>query len=458
MTTTINNNHSKYLQYRQQYTNFYYKSYNYEITDKSVNFNFLFEIDGLSTFTPTWTIDITAPLQENIDLKKLEKLIFSLGMVELVSYWKITCSPNIIVQCGNLSSEEITWWKKLYIKGLGEFLYTNSIPLTDDIMNITCTNSTKFTYSAKPNPPAPQPMPTALIPIGGGKDSVVTIELLKPVANCTCFILNPRKATLDTYHTSNIGKLITANRTLDKNMLDLNKQGYLNGHTPFSALIAFSGVIASYINNIQFVALSNESSANESTVKGTDVNHQYSKSYEFELDFVTYQKEFIDTGVHYFSLLRPFTEIKIASIFANFKQYHNVFTSCNVGSKTDCWCLACSKCLFVNIILSPFLPNDSLDQIFTTSMLDNPDMLDDFKKLIGFTEEKPFECVGSCDEVNAAIQYTIKKYKSAGQTLPKLLDFYDKNYNGKIENLQEYCDSFDEINGIPPIFLPTVTK
>ena len=102
--------------------------------------------------------------------------------------------------------------------------------------------------------------------------------------------------------------VISAKRTLDSNMLELNRQGYLNGHTPFSALVAFSGIIAARMHGLTMVALSNESSANESTVQGSTVNHQYSKSFKFEEDFHYYQTTYLKGSAYYFSMLRPLSE------------------------------------------------------------------------------------------------------------------------------------------------------
>ena len=123
-------------------------------------------------------------------------------------------------------------------------------------------------------------------------------------------------------------KVIVAKRTLDKRMLELNKQGFLNGHTPFSAMAAFSCILTGYLYGLPYAALSNESSANESTVAGSTVNHQYSKSFKFEEDFTAYERKYIGSGVLYFSLLRPWSEYQIAREFAKHPKYHKIFRSC----------------------------------------------------------------------------------------------------------------------------------
>jgi len=275
----------------------------------------------------------------------------------------------------------------------------------------------------------------------------VTLELLKDIADRYCYIINPRKATLDTVSVSGIpdDKVIIAKRTLDESMLKLNKQGFLNGHTPFSAIVAFSSVLAAYVNGIEFVALSNESSANEATVFGTDVNHQYSKSLEFETDFIEYEKQYISSGVKYFSLLRPLTELGIAKIFAGLTLYHPVFRSCNAGSKNDIWCAACSKCLFVYIILAPFLSEEKMINIFGKNILDDVSLIPTFEQLIGVVPEKPFECVGSRTEVNAALQALLRQ----GNRPLVLLEHYRKLGIAEAYDIDEIANSYSNDNHIP---------
>lgn len=446
-----NGRHEQFFEFRNKYPKFIYLGYSIYESDKTLSFDFHFSIPGLVEFKPHW--DMAKPNSYSIDLddERLNELVFSLGMVELVSYWKITCSPEVYVACGYLSEAQSDWWKKLYQRGLGEFFYTNGIEATDNFMRIV---SQGYQHNVPKENKIGGNNKKVLIPIGGGKDSAVTLELLKSHAERYCFIINPRKATLDTVTIASIPNenVIVANRTLDGNMLALNKQGFLNGHTPFSALVAFSSVVAAYIHGIEFVALSNESSANESTVLDSDVNHQYSKSVEFESDFIDYEARYISSGVKYFSLLRPLTEIGIAKIFSRLEKYHLIFRSCNVGSKKDIWCANCPKCLFVYIILSPFLSHDKIVNIFGKDMLDDLGLLSIFEKLIGLQPEKPFECVGSCDEVNAALQELIRQYESNHVLLPELIRFYKCLGSEKKHDISEMCDSYNENNHVPEQF------
>ena len=176
-----------------------------------------------------------------------------------------------------------------------------------------------------------------LVPVGGGKDSAVTLELLKGAGvPVYAYIINSRGATIHTTEAAGLDEdhVIYVKRTLDQNMLELNRQGYLNGHTPFSALVAFSGIMAARMAGLSYVALSNESSANESTVKGSTVNHQYSKSFKFEEDFHRYEAELSSRKRVLFQYAAPLKRVSdLPAFFAQQKQYHAIFRSCNAGSQ-----------------------------------------------------------------------------------------------------------------------------
>lgn len=440
---------------RSDYPVFLYKSYSVEENDTELKITYHFEIPGLSAFDPTWCFPKKDSASLSVrDNRTLQQMIFSLGMVELVSYWKIACPPKVIVSAGPLDQAQADWWKDLYYLGLGEYFYTNGIqPDPVSFMELV---SDAEDFSGKKFPS--ETSRGILIPIGGGKDSACTIEMMKKSAQpLKTYIINPRGATLNTVKAGGLSMddSIHARRTLDARMIELNKQGYLNGHTPFSALVAFSALITAYLHGLKYIALSNESSANESTVAGSSVNHQYSKSFKFERDFHNYEKKYIGSGIHYFSMLRPLSEFQIAKYFAKATAYHDIFRSCNAGSKQNIWCGHCPKCLFVFLILSPFLPHQRLVEIFGTDMLEDPSMKDDFEKLIGLQSEKPFECVGSRDEVNAAICLTIERMEKEGEKLPRLFKWYRKQpvYDASFPLRHTYERYYDPAHLLPENFL-----
>ncbi|NOR87264.1 MAG: hypothetical protein GQ527_06615 [Bacteroidales bacterium] len=324
-------------------------------------------------------------------------------MIEVVSYWKASCSPDLIIKPFQLQQEQINWWKKLYFQGLGEFFYLNSIETNaEDFIHIICESERKIKpYSDAVNDDK------VMIPIGGGKDSIVSIEVMKDLGlEIIPMVVNPRGATIDTIINAGFKKTdaILTKRSIDPQLLELNSLDYLNGHTPFSAMLAFLSLMISRLVGIKFIALSNESSANEPTVEGTNINHQYSKSIEFENDFRDYYKNYLHDSQEYFSFLRPLSELQIACLFSKFTWHHADFRSCNVGSKENVWCGSCPKCLFTYVLLSPFISQEKMHKIFGKKLLNDLDLKPVFQELRGLSKSKPFECVGTVAEVELALE------------------------------------------------------
>ena len=357
-----------------------------------------------------WAVDPASPL--------VRRLVFCIGMVELISYWKSACPPRVIVEAGSLCADEIAWWRKLYYLGLGEFFYTNGIRVSEDeFLYLEALDSSE----SAPVSLARDPVVT-LIPIGGGKDSVVSLELLSDSrdANLLLFI-NASAASLKCAATAgyNSERQVREKRTIHPELLALNARGYLNGHTPFSAMLAFVSVLVAALHGATRIALSNESSANESTVPGLPVNHQYSKTFEFESDFQRYVRTWLTPDIHYFSLLRPVNELQITGLLCRHPQYLIDFRSCNVGSKTGIWCGQCAKCVFVAAMLAPFLDADRVAAVFGTNPLARPELLPLLEQLTGLADTKPFECVGTVNEVRAAL--VLAKERAAGPA-PALIE------------------------------------
>ena len=422
---------------RSKYQEFIYDKYEIEDNQDTVKITYYFEIPGLTTFTPSYDIK-KSYLKKDIDSFS-KYLIFHIGLVELISYYKCVCPKKVIINAGYINDEQISFFKKLYYYGLGEFLYINNIDISyDDLMDIEVTGSKEsydIDYHGEGN----------LIPVGGGKDSCVSLELLKNMNN-NPFIINPKQVHLDCAYAAGYSDsdIITIKRNLDRKIVDLNSKGYLNGHTPFSALVSFVTYLMAYLTNKRYIVLSNEDSSNESTVIGTKINHQYSKSYEYENDFNEYTKKFFNIDITYFSFLRPLKEVQIALLFSEFKKYHKIFKSCNVGSKETpwVWCGKCAKCLFVYIILSPKLYKNELIDIFGKDLYEDETLLPIFKELIGDALTKPFECVGEIKEVRYALSKTISKLDN----LPYLLKYYKDNYEMVDEPLES---NYNETNNLP---------
>ena len=441
----------KFNELREKYPIFEYNSYDITETENSFEVSFNFVVPGLTQFKPTWSF----PKPEGIVLDEnsrnvLENTIFNLGMVEVVSYLKATCSPTLVVKCGNLNEEQIAWYKKLYINGLGEFFYRNNIV---EAMNIDTFLDIKVENTASKKTELTEDLTGNLVPVGGGKDSSLSLEVLKNMDNM-CYIVNPRGATRDSAIVGGYdGKIYAPKRTLDSRLLELNKQGFLNGHTPFSAILAFSSYASAVILGRKNIVLSNEASANEANVSGTNINHQYSKSIEFENDFREYVSKYIcENGPNYFSLLRPLSEWQIVRAFVKTDKYFEVFKSCNVGSKQDIWCENCPKCLYVYIMVKAFLSDEDMARIFKTDMLNNDSLRDIFNGLVYPDYDKPFECVGTKDEINLSLNMIVDRLNKEGKELPALLKDFKQNITNLEQAIEGAKTSWNIDNNLPDKF------
>jgi len=421
----MSNRHEKFVQLRKELPVFTYESYDFSCSEHGLDIRFHFNLADKYHFYPQTFIpqkNFFPPVEELTNF--LPILVFHIGLIELISYWKAACPPLTIIKPHPLSVEQISWWKKVWFNGLGEFFYVNSIA-TDpcSFMKVDVASDQELPLISRDF------QPEMIIPVGGGKDSIVTLELAAKQRGTIPLILNPRGASVHSIFTAGFAHsgMFGIHRSIDPLLLKLNDLGFLNGHTPFSALLAFLSLLAAVISGKKYIALSNESSANEPTIPGQEINHQYSKTFKFESDFRQYIARFICTDVNYFSFLRPLNEIQIARLFSRYPQYFPVFKSCNVGSKNDTWCGKCPKCLFTYIMLAPFLKPEELFAVFKKNLFQDDTLKPVFDQLTGLTPEKPFDCVGTIGEVNAALTEIISRY--GNEPLPTLLHNYSELTN-----------------------------
>lgn len=428
------NNSEKFNSFRKQYPLFVYEDFKYSIDEKGLKIEFTF-INGEHTFTPTLLVEKKDFFSfSHLSKERLSLLVFNMGMVELVSYWKAFCSPKVIIKPFALREKQIEFFKKLYYNGLGEFFYVNGINISQEEF-VTIENANN-TYTSPQNF---ETFDQYIVPIGGGKDSVVTLDLLMSAnRDVVPFIINSRGATVDCCSIAGFSqeRTLTCKRVIDAHLLELNAQGCLNGHTPFSAMLAFTTLLISALTKRKYIALSNEDSASESTVKGSEVNHQYSKSLEFENDFRAYVAKFVSEDFYYFSFLRPLSELHIAKLFSKLS-YQSVFKSCNAGSKQNIWCGKCPKCLFAFIILSPFVSKEELIAIFSKNLFEDKDLEEYFLQLCGERQTKPFECVGTVSEVRAALALCLRNRR----------EDYENDYLMKLfQRINQADECFEKLN------------
>lgn len=331
-------------------------------------------------------LDINSELALNLN----ETFVYYLGFLELISYYKLACPAQIILPY-RLDNED--WWEKLYLNGLGEFFYRNGISFTETPFKFIPRTSASF------NPPKSSSAPSYpnLLLVSGGKDTCVSLEKLA-AEEFAVLMVNPRGPEfkiLDIFASKYYApKRILVKRTIDPHLLELNNRGYLNGHTPFSAMLAF---LSTALGSFEKIIVSNEASASEAALmhNGIAVNHQYSKSEHFEKDFQEFSKQY--SSSYYYSILRPFNELQICASLSKLPEYWQVFISCNINSTS--WCEACPKCVFVYLMMQVYLSPEEMGKIFTRDLvLAYPEIV---KDLIG-EGTKPMECIGTFAECREA--------------------------------------------------------
>ncbi|WP_052951559.1 hypothetical protein [Devosia soli] len=337
--------------------------------------------------------------------KLLDLTAFVLG----VSYFKLR-APFDIAAGLPLSEAERAFVIDVYENGLGEFYARNDLARFGRLRLSVPDDSV-------PRKEAPGLAERTLLPIGGGKDSLVSVELLSHVGmDFTPFAVNPKGPILTSVEA--IGREpLYVTRSLDAEMIRLGKEpGYYNGHVPSTAINSMIASLCALLFGYDQIVLSNERSASEGNVEfdGRETNHQYSKSLGFELLIADTLANATGGALKYFSLLRPYSEARIASLFAHGDRFDAVFSSCNrnfrlSGHDGPLWCGECPKCHFVFLIFAPFMAKERLLRIFGKNLLDIPANERSFRELAGLAGQKPWECVGEILEA-AACFYTLTRH------------------------------------------------
>lgn len=356
--------------------------------------------DGDSVVRYTERIGLPSAVSPEADLGNLPRL---LSLAASLSYYKAYIPPTIAVTFG-LSPSERTFFSELVRNGLSEFAYRNNVPaaLQPTIEAASAHEPATTTQEARATR-------RALVAVGGGKDSIVTLDAIRTARiEQTLFSVNDYLPIRRTAERADL-PLIQATRKLDPALFEHNRSGALNGHIPVTAINSLIACIVAIRGGFSDVVFSNEASASAGNTlwEGVEVNHQWSKGLTFE---TMLREQVSRTGVEYFSLLRPFTELAIMRRFGRLTEFHDVFTSCNRAFHLDpemrrSWCGECPKCRFVFLMLAPFIERDALLAIFS-----GRDLLRDAAQREGFLElfnvdgrMKPFECVGEPSECLAAL-------------------------------------------------------
>ncbi len=407
-----------------KYRQFIFENYHFEPQTGLLELHY--SLDGQLQFTETFRFDFKFV---DYDESALDRAMQALFFMAGVSYYKTYVPPEIIIKAGQLDAEQASFLSKTYQRGLGEFWYVNKLDPRTPVV---------FPHNSPGLPPltAEGKGEGLLVGIGGGKDSLVSVELLRgKVSELTTWSLDHRPQL-----TPLIEKIGTPHlwieREWDKQLLTLNQQDAFNGHVPISAIIACVGAVAAILSGRRDVVVSNEQSTNEPTLhyNGVAINHQYSKSQEFEQDFQQFLYHTLGERVRYYSFLRPLSEVRIAEIFAKvgFEKYRTTFSSCNRAfvhsSDHMFWDGTCPKCAFIFLALTPFVPRTKLEALFSgKNLLKDPALEPLYRQLLGIDGDKPLECVGEIKENREAMQLAFQQYPELAEKyqfyLPEDYDF-----------------------------------
>jgi UDP-N-acetylmuramoylalanine-D-glutamate ligase len=399
-------------------TKFVFRSFRFSPKLKTASFFYRIEFRDRPPLDFTETISFPGEPRK-LPAATLKKFLEPLHLILGISYYKLYCPPKIEVAFP-LNREQAAFWNKVYRKGLGEFLYKN---------NLDPASLAKFPIS-RSAPAAPVRLATGdgiLLGIGGGKDSIVAAELLRGQPVTSWLVETQREDPLTRRVMEAVGyPELVIRRTLDPKIFAPHEGAY-NGHVPISAVFSFLGLLTAALYGQRHVVVGNEQSSNFGNLEyhGEEINHQWSKSAEYEAMVQDYCRRFMTSDITYFSLLRQFYEIRIARMFARHRRYLRLFTSCNRnfrvnrGRPATLWCGECPKCAFMFLMLAPFVGKRELIGVFGKNLLADPALASLFRDLLGFGEAKPFDCVGTFDEARAALflasakfggEATVRKY------------------------------------------------
>lgn len=396
---------------RSRHEKITFQSFTHSISKSTLNIEFKYFLSPDLNFSHKLSIDFA-------DLKFKEpspKLIFLLGVMELVSYWKLTCPSVIEIKCGVLNDYEKSWFKDLYRSGLGEFFFVNGLDPKLEFDFIIDPEAPELDVGVNSNLED-----KSLVMVGGGKDSLVSLRAFKELGrDFRGFVVNPIPQALDSIKLFSERQPISVKREICSRFINLPKDNYFNGHIPFSAVLAFIGLVVGDASGFRNVVTSNESTANEGNVVycGMEINHQYSKTFDFEKRF----REFVrvlGSELNYYSFLRPLSELQITGLLSRDSSSLKTFLSCNRAqtfkakeSGEHKWCGTCPKCIFTFLSLAPFLTPEELTRIWSPLPNNYKGFNDIVRDLCGLGKHKPLECVGSYAESRTGFYYLSKKIK-----------------------------------------------
>ena len=417
----------------------------------SLNYSF----DGQLHFSEIIDFGVRDAALSGDRLKAFERAISYLQIAAGISYYKSLLPRVIRIENIELDEDVLSFFQSFYKDGLGEFAYRNDIDLSGRI---------NFVSDAPPKICQAYPLDLkdrAVVLFGGGKDSIVSTEIVQSMNKAfSLFCVNPVPEMLDGVEAAEAG-LIKVRRTLDSALFELNENGAYNGHVPITGILSFIAVAASILHGFDTIVLSNERSASEGNVQkdGQNVNHQYSKSYEFEAMFSKLVQAKVIANIRYFSLIRPMSELQIAKQFSKITRYDPVFTSCNANFKIQGrmdqkkWCGDCPKCRFAFLVLAGPIGKQRALNIFGANLLDDGAQMDGFAELLGLQGHKPWECVGEILESRVALYDLLHEEQWKDAAVVKALGAKLGVFKNDILAAKEHYYTLSKEHGVPPEYM-----
>lgn len=385
----------------------------YELHGNEVSFAYSYH-DG-ETVLGSFRERFVLPIAPNADDCLTHYLLQQLHIIVGVSYYKSLLGEVRLSYA--LSNAEATYWNSVYDNGLAEYAYVNQ--LTEPIRPFTAGES-----ATQRQPLSLPKQQGALLGVGGGKDSIVAGELLKALQIETTSM---DMSTGD--HEGQAGEVMDimgfpewqVKRFFDTSLSEFTqKHGGKNGHIPLSAILAWLGVLLAYAGGKRYIVMANEAAASTGNVmwNGKEVNHQWSKSCEFEGLTQALLASHVSPDLVYFSPLRPYGSLAVLALFAKFGQpYFQTFTSCNNVLRIDPsqrpngrWCTHCAKCLSTWLLLSPWLNAEQLTEIFGRNLYDDSSLQPLLSQLLGLSGHKPLDCVGTIEELRAVSRRLLEQH------------------------------------------------
>jgi UDP-N-acetyl-alpha-D-muramoyl-L-alanyl-L-glutamate epimerase len=385
--------------FRVQFDAMRFPSYAFDPQTGVATFDYV--LDGPEPLTFTETITLPVPAKPEVNEDALHRVLDLLHVVAGVSYFKVGAPPRVVAP-KPVPASVAAYFTAVYTKGMAEYAYRNQLP-----------HVLELTVETPGTVPDAEPIDNAqgrpLSAVGGGKDSIVTLEILRAAGlDPVPFSVNPNPVIERVNAASGLPAL-AARRRLDPRLFAANEAGALNGHIPVTAINSLIAIATATLHGLGPVVMSNERSASDPNLvwNGHEVNHQWSKGIEAEgllRAAVTAHAGLVEP---YFSLLRPLSELHIAQLFARWDAYDSVVTSCNAAFKlsdaSERWCGHCPKCRFVHLAMAPAMPRARVASIFGADLLDDPAQLPGYRELLGVDGHKPFECVGEVEECVVAL-------------------------------------------------------